>query len=317
MGAMKSMRDALKEAHASFWASFKRTCTMRFPLLAFALAAALPLTPAGAADAPLPQLQAYTVEPSWLQPMAPLQIADHTWQIGTQELTALLVQTPEGAVLLDGGMPQMAGYLLNNLQQRGLAPADLRLILLSHAHADHAGPVAELKRRTGARVAANAESAVLLARGGTDDLHFGERFIYPPATADRIVMDGEVVTLGGVSFTAHFMPGHTPGSTAWTWTDTRDGKPLRIAYADSLSAPGYQLQNNPRYPHLVEDYRRSFATVRALPCDLLLTPHPGASHWDYAAGSKAGSNALGCTAYADDAEKKFDAQLSRQSAAGR
>lgn len=290
---------------------------MRCSLLAFALTAAVPVAHASAADAPLPQLRAYTVDASWLQPMAPLQIADHTWQIGTENLTALLVQTAEGAILLDGGMPQMAGHLLDNMKARGVAPQDLRLILLSHAHADHAGPVAELKRRTGAQVAANAESAVLLVRGGSNDLHFGDDITYPPASADRIVMDGEVVTVGGIAFTAHFMPGHTPGSTAWTWTDTRDGKPVRIAYADSLSAPGYHLQDNARYPRLIEDYKRSFATVRALPCDVLLTPHPGASNWDYAAGARAGAKALTCKAYADAAEQKFDVQLAKETAGAR
>lgn len=286
-------------------------------MLALSLAAVLPIACASAAEAPPPQLRAYTVDASWLQPMAPLQIADHTWQIGTENLTALLVQTAEGAVLLDGGMPQMAGHLLDNMKARGVAPQDLRLILLSHAHADHAGPVAELKRRSGAHVVANAESAVLLARGGSDDLHFGDGITYPPANADRIVMDGEVVEVGGIEFTAHFMPGHTPGSTAWTWTDTREGKPVRIAYADSLSAPGYQLKGNPRYPRLVEDYKRSFATVRALPCDVLLTPHPGASNWDYAAGARAGAKALTCKAYADAAEQKFDAQLAKETAGAR
>lgn len=286
-------------------------------MLALMLAAVLPITHASAAEAPLPQLRAYTVDASWLQPMAPLQIADHTWQIGTEDLTALLVQTADGAVLLDGGMPQMASHLISNMKVRGVAPQDLRLILLSHAHADHAGPVAELKRRTGAKIAANAESAVLLARGGSNDLHFGDDITYPPANVDRIIMDGEVVTVGGITFTAHFMPGHTPGSTAWTWTDTRDGKPVRIAYADSLSAPGYQLKDNPRYPRLVEDYRRSFATVRGLPCDVLLTPHPGASNWDYAAGARASAKALTCKAYADAAEQKFDAQLAKEVAGAR
>ncbi|MBN5029838.1 L1 family subclass B3 metallo-beta-lactamase [Stenotrophomonas maltophilia] len=290
---------------------------MRPHMLALMLAAVLPITHASAAEAPLPQLRAYTVDASWLQPMAPLQIADHTWQIGTEDLTALLVQTADGAVLLDGGMPQMASHLISNMKVRGVAPQDLRLILLSHAHADHAGPVAELKRRTGAKIAANAESAVLLARGGSNDLHFGDDITYPPANVDRIIMDGEVVTVGGITFTAHFMPGHTPGSTAWTWTDTRDGKPVRIAYADSLSAPGYQLKDNPRYPRLVEDYRRSFATVRGLPCDVLLTPHPGASNWDYAAGARASAKALTCKAYADAAEQKFDAQLAKEVAGAR
>ncbi|AWH33342.1 MULTISPECIES: subclass B3 metallo-beta-lactamase [Stenotrophomonas] len=272
---------------------------------ALILLSTLPFAATSAEPAPLPQLKAYTVDSAWLQPIAPLQIADHTWQIGTAELTALLVQTPEGAVLLDGGMPQMADHLLANMKLRGVAPHDLRLILLSHAHADHAGPVAELKRRTGAQVLANAETAVLLARGGSNDLHFGDAITFPPVQADRIVMDGEVVEFGGIRFTAHFVPGHTPGSTAWTWTDTRDGAPLRIAYVDSLSAPGYTVKDNPRYPHLPQDFQRSFATVRSLPCDLLLTPHPGASNWNYRAGSDAAAKALTCSAYADAAERNL------------
>ncbi|AKF84752.1 metallo beta-lactamase [Myxococcus fulvus 124B02] len=261
---------------------------------------------------PLPQLQAYTVDAPWLQPILPLRIADHTWQIGTEELTALLVETQDGVVLLDGGMPQMADHLLENLRRRGFKPQDLRLLLSSHAHADHAGPFAALKRRTGARIVASAESSALLARGGSDDLHFGDDFAFPPATVDRVVMDGEVVSQGGVEFTAHFMPGHTPGSIAWTWNDTRDGKPVRIAYVDSLSAPGYQLLSNPRYPRIVDDYRRSFATVRALPCDVLLSPHPGFSGWEYAAGDKAGAKAMTCKTYADTAERDFNAKLAEQ-----
>src|SRR5690606_32079599 len=140
-------------------------------------------------------------------------------------------------------------------------------ILFSQAHADHTGPLAELRRRTGARVVSNAESAVLLARGGSDDIHFGDGIVFPPVQVDRLVMDGEAVELGGMRFTVHFMPGHTPGSMAWTWTDHRDGRELHIAYADSLTAPGYRLLGNPRYPRIVEDFRRSFDVVRALPCD--------------------------------------------------
>lgn len=292
---------------------------MRTSLIACSLATCLlsPVLPASAAEPPLPQLEAYTVDASWRQPIAPLRIADRTWQIGTEGLTALLVLTDDGAVLIDGGMPQAADLLLANMQGLDVAPDDLRLLLSSHAHADHAGPFATLKRRTGARLVANAESAALFARGGSDDLHFGDDITYPPVQTDRIVMDHEVVSQGGIDFTVRFVPGHTPGSVAWTWTDTRDGRPVRIAYVDSLSAPGYRLLGNPRYPRLVEDYRRSFDVVRGLPCDLLLTPHPGASEWNYAAGDTAGANALTCAAYADGAETRFEAQLAEEQAKSR
>jgi metallo-beta-lactamase class B len=266
------------------------------------------VTPAEAAR-PLPQLEAYTVDLQWLTPVAPVRISDHVWQIGTQSLSALLVKTDDGAVLIDGGMPQNAGLLLDNLARLGVRPQELRLILHSHAHADHAGPLAELRRATGARLVSNAESAVLLQRGGSDDLHFGDGILFPPVMADRLVQDGETVQLGGMEFTVHFTPGHTPGSMSWTWTDTHQGQALRIAYVDSLSAPGYRLQGNPRAPKLLSAFRASFATVRALPCDLLLTPHADNSGWDYADAAHPQPRPTSCPAYADAAERALEAQL--------
>lgn len=283
----------------------------RLAPLVLGLAAALP---ASAAETPLPQLKAYTVPESWRQPVEPVRIADNTWHIGTANLSALLVRTAGGAVLIDAGMPQAADLLLANMAKLGLAPEDLELILFSQAHADHTGPLAELRRRTGARVVSNAESAVLLARGGSDDIHFGDGIVFPPVQVDRLVMDGEAVELGGMRFTVHFMPGHTPGSMAWTWTDHRDGRELHIAYADSLTAPGYRLLGNPRYPRIVEDFRRSFDVVRALPCDVLVTPHPDFSGWNFAEPSA--SRHVGCDEYADRAERAFDRQLEAERAEG-
>ncbi|HEV8694670.1 MAG TPA: subclass B3 metallo-beta-lactamase [Lysobacter sp.] len=262
------------------------------------------------AEPVLPPSQAYQTADAWRQPIAPFQLADHTWYIGTEGLSALLIKTPEGAVLIDGGMPQAADMLLARMQGLGVAPRDLKLILHSHAHADHAGPLAAIRNATGARLVSNSESAALLARGGSRDLHFGDGMLYPPAPVDRLILDGEAVELSGLRFVAHYTPGHTPGSLSWTWTDTRNGQPLRIAYADSLSAPGYRLIDNPRYPHIVEDYRHSFDVVRNLPCDLLITPHPDASGWTPAAGKQTAPTT--CRAYADKLAAKFDTQLAAE-----
>lgn len=276
------------------------------PLLLAGLLLSLPGV-ASATD-PLPQAQAYTTRESWRQPIAPVRIAERTWHVGTAGITALLVNTDDGAILIDGGVAQAADMLLANLRTLGVAPGELKLILTSHAHGDHAGPLAAVQRATGARVLASAESAWLLAHGGSDDLHFGDEILFPPVRTDRLVHDGEVVELGGVRLTAHFVPGHTPGSTAWTWTDTRDGQPVRIAYVDSLSAPGYTLHGHARYPKLTADYARSFDIVRQLPCDLLLTPHPDASGWVFADGKATQSTPTDCRAYADEAEKALAAQ---------
>lgn len=262
-----------------------------------------------AAQPLLPQGNRYETPDAWRQPIAPIRLAGHTWQIGTQGISALLIRTPEGAILIDGGVQQAGDMLLANMRALGVAPDDLKLILNSHAHADHAGPLAAVQRATGARMVANAETAALLARGGTDDIHNSDDLGFPPVRTDRLVMDREKVELGGIVLTAHFTPGHTPGSTTWTWQDTRDGRKQQFVYADSLSAPGYTLLGNPRYPRIVEDYRRSFAVIRALPCDVLITPHPDASGWNFAKASGQHETPTTCRQYADRAEKNLDKQL--------
>lgn len=265
----------------------------------------------GAEEKPLPQLQAYEVPEAWRTPVEPLQIAEHTWQIGTRGLSALLIKTDSGALLIDGGMPQVAEHLLANMRKLGVSPDDLKWILHSHAHADHAGPLAAVRRATAAKLASNAESAHLLANGGAGDIHFGDGLLFPPVTVDRYLQDGEQVELGALQFKVHFIPGHTPGSMAWTWLDRRNGETVEVAYVDSLTAPGYRLLENPRYPKIVHDFRLTFAKVRDLPCDLLLTPHPGASGWEY--GNKAvQSKPMDCKDYSVQALRQLEKQINEQ-----
>ncbi len=115
------------------------------------------------------------------------------------------------------------------------------------------------------------------ARQGRHRRHSFRRRHHLSACAGRsLLQDAEVVELGAMRLTGHFTPGHTPGSTSWTWTDTKDGKPMRIAYVDSLSAPGYKLIGNARFPRIVEAYKHTFDVVRKLPCDVLITPHADA-----------------------------------------
>ncbi|MDQ3618373.1 MAG: subclass B3 metallo-beta-lactamase [Pseudomonadota bacterium] len=294
-----------------------------FPLLLNITLAALLVSSTSqaiAAEPVLPPSAAYQTPDSWRQPVAPFRIADHTWYIGTQGLTALLVKTPAGAVLIDGGLPQAADMLLARMDELGIASQELKWILHSHAHGDHAGPLAAVRRATGARLVSNAESAALLARGGSDDIHYGDGILYPPVQVDRLLMDGETVELGGMRFTVHFTPGHTPGSMSWSWNDTRtdtsndtqDGAIQRIVYADSLGAPDYRLVGNPRYPGIVEDYRRSFAVVRSLPCDVLIAPHPAGVGWTPAATDAPHPEPMSCRVYADSAEAALDKQLDAQ-----
>ena len=283
---------------------FRRTAVLLIALLLVDLA--------HAAAPPLPQSKAFQAQSRWLLPVQPVQIADHTWYIGSAGLAALLIKTDAGAIVIDGGMPQAAPMLLANLRRLGVQPHSVRYLLHSHAHADHAGALAALKRETGALLISNAESAWLLARGGSDDLHFGDDILFPPVQVDRLVHDGEVLSLDSAQLTVRFIPGHTPGSMAWTWSDTRDRRPVRIAYVDSLSFPGYRLVGHPRLPRIAEDYRRSFDVVRTLPCDLLLVPHPEAGDWDPASGRAPRLRPDACRHYADAASAKFEKAFTEQ-----
>jgi len=246
---------------------------------------------------------------NWLRPVTPFKMADHTWYIGTEGLSALLIKTNAGAILIDGGVPYSAKMLINNMKKLGVSPKDLKWIVFTHGHYDHAGSLAEIKSLTGALVASNNESAALAGRGGKNDIHFGDKYPFKAFKTDRYLMDGEVIELGGISLKAHFTPGHTPGSLSWTWTDQREGKNIQIAYVDSLSAPGYKLVNNSRYPNIVEDFKKGIAKVRSLPCDLLMTPHPEASGWTPMNTAIPLAKPMTCKSFADKVELKIDEQI--------
>lgn len=143
-----------------------------------------------------------------------------------------------------------------NMAKLGVSLSELRLILHSHAHADHAGPLAAVKRATGAVLVSNAESAALLARGGSHDIHFGDDITYPPVSADRLVQDGEVVRLGGMAFTAWFTPGHTPGSMSWTGPTPATASPCASPTWTASARPATGWPTTP-------PIRRSGATSRA------------------------------------------------------
>lgn len=258
---------------------------------------------------------------TWNRAQAPIQIAERTWYVGTAGLSAILVRGSQGSVLMDGALPESAKLILQNLSAIGVQPSDIRLLLNSHAHIDHAGGLAELQRRSGARLMASPPSAALLGRGGLDDLHFGDALPYPAVHPDALLQDRQVLRLGDIELTAHFTPGHTPGSTSWSWQDRIDGESVTFVYADSLTAPGYRLIGHPYYPGIVDDFRSSFARLQTLPCRVLLSPHPEFFEMaEKLQAAQAGealafSAAPDCAAYAESARQRLDKQLNEQRSA--
>jgi metallo-beta-lactamase class B len=293
------------------------------PLLAAAVPAALagqaaPAAPRDTAPAAAPA-PACAGPATWNAPQRPFRVHGGTYYVGTRCLSAVLVTSPAGHVLIDAGLPTSAAVVRANIEALGFRVRDVRVVLNSHAHYDHAGGIAELQRASGARVLATAPSARVLAAGrsGPDDPQFGALPSFAPVAGVRPVADGDTVRVGPLALVAHATPGHTPGGTTWAWRSCAGAECVELVYADSqtpVSAPGFAFTRSRTYPAALRDFARGHATLERLRCDILITPHPEAAGlWDrLARGPAGGRPALvdpeGCRRYAAAAR----AQLARR-----
>ena len=216
---------------------------------------------------------------AWNVPQKPFRIFGDTYYVGTAELSSILVAGDGGLILLDAALPQSTPLIDENIRALGFQPADVRLIVNSHTHFDHAGGIAALQRATGATVAASPRAAEALRAGKPtpDDPQFAiANNDFPRVQDVRVIRDGETLRVGSVQITAHFTPGHTPGGTTWSWRSCEASRCLDVVYADSLnpvSADDFLFTAGK--PSIVDSYERSIGIVEDLPCDILLSPHPG------------------------------------------
>jgi metallo-beta-lactamase class B len=250
----------------------------------------------------------------WNAPRAPFRIFGNTHFVGTAGLSAILVTSPQGHVLIDGGIPASAPQILANVRALGFRVADIRMILNSHVHFDHAGGIAAIQRASGARLAATASSAPVLASGrsGPDDPQYGTLLEYPAASVTDTVKDGQVLHVGPLALTAHVTAGHTPGGTTWTWRSCEGERCVNVVYADSqspISADGFRYSGSATYPSAVADFRRGFALLERLPCDILVTPHPGALFDRASKGPEGLIDTNACRAYAATARAHLARRL--------
>jgi metallo-beta-lactamase class B len=239
-------------------------------------------TPAATPAAPAAAPSGFPAD--WYERVPPLRIVGPIHYVGTRELAVYLVTTPEGHILLSGAMPGSEADIVAAIRELGFDPADVRLLLSTHAHMDHVGTLAALKRLTGASLAVAEGDVPLLASGGRSDYLFADEpsFHFEPVAVDRVLHDGDVVQLGGVTLTARLTPGHTPGNTTWI-TDVEDGgRNWHVVLAGSLTVnPGTRFVHEPSYPGILDDYRRSIALLESLEPDVFLAAH--ASQFDFAA----------------------------------
>jgi len=282
--------------------------------------ALLVITPPAPALSGLAQQTQYTkAKPEWNQPVKPFRIIGNIYYVGASEVSSFLITTPQGHIILDSGFAETVPLIVAGVKQLGFKIEDVKILINSHAHYDHAAGLAELKRLTGAQLMLSEQDAALLANGGKGDFQWGNKFTCEPATADRILKDKDRVELGGVQMIARLTPGHTKGCTTWLMKVSESGRSYQVVFVGSATAPGYTLVNNPQYPNIVSDYEYTFRLLRSLPCDVFLGPHGSFFNLKgkaerLARGAKPNPfiDAKGYSDFLDRSERDFFALLSKQ-----
>jgi metallo-beta-lactamase class B len=251
---------------------------------------------------------------AWNASQAPFRIYGNTYYVGPHGLSSILITSDAGHVLIDGGLAESAGQVSAHIRHLGFRVEDVKLIVNSHVHFDHAGGIAELQRLSGARVVASKWTAEVMTKTGVgrNDPQYG---VIPPIALIKhveVLSDEQTFNIGPIAITAHLTPGHTPGGTSWTWQSCEGAKCLNFVYADSLtlvSADGFKFTRSTEYPTAIQDFQKSFSFLRSARCDILLSTHPDVSNfWDRvdvrAKGTKPDPmvDAAACRALADRAE---------------
>ena len=258
----------------------------------------------------------------WNVPTAPVRVYGNTYYVGTRGLAAILIVSPQGSILIDGGLPESAPQIVEHIRTLGFLVEDVRLLVNSHTHYDHAGGLAALQRMTGARVVASprAVAALSAGRATADDPQFASALPFPPVWKVDAMVDGDTLRVGTIFVVAHSTPGHTPGGTSWSWRSCEDSKCLDLVYADSqtpISSDSFRFTSTAAYPTVLQDFERGFRVLETLSCDILVTPHPSVSNfWDRLGGATGAPlvDREGCRRYAAAARQAVRRRLSAESA---
>jgi len=221
-----------------------------------------------------PALLSAAVNPAWNKPFPPHKVIGNVYYVGTSELASYLITTPEGNILINSSFEESVPVIRAAVEKLGFKFADTKILLISHAHDDHCAGSALVKKLTGAKYMVMEPDVPLVESGGQGDFQYTSR--WAPAKVDRVLHDGDIVTLGGTRLTAHLTAGHTKGCTTWTAKVTDGGKTFDVVIVGSPNVnPGYKLVDNSRYPQIAADYARAFRVWESLPCDVFLGAHGG------------------------------------------
>jgi metallo-beta-lactamase class B len=254
----------------------------------------------------------------WSDSAPPAQIFANVYMVGTCGITALLITTSKGHILIDGATNEAADGIADNIRKLGIDPKDVRFLLITHEHLDHAGGIAKLKAVTGAKFAVREPAKMAMETGlpTGDDPQHGIHPAFPGVKANMTIQDGQTLRLGQLNLKVIATPGHSPGGTSYTWKSCESKTCRTFVYADSLnavSADNYRFIDHPEY---VATLRRSMARIEALPnCDIMISPHPFQSDFfDRLAGERPLVDPAGCKRYVAAARNRLDVRLVNETA---
>jgi len=257
----------------------------------------------------------------WMAPFPPFHLIDNIYYVGTDGIAVYVIKTSDGLILMDTAVPQATGMLKDNIAKLGFKESDIKVILNTHAHFDHTGGFAEIKKDTGAQLIAGARDKPLLEGGYYPGDEQNADIKFPPVKVDRAVGEGDKVTLGDTTLTAHATPGHSPGCTSWEMTVKDGGQNRQVLFFCSGTVALNRLVGNPTHAGIVDDYKSTYAKVKAMKIDVLLGPHPEV----YGMQAKRAQMKDGApnpfvqpgelATYAATLEADFDKALARQTAA--
>jgi len=212
----------------------------------------------------------------WTEPFPPFKIAGNLYYVGSKGLANYLLATPQGHILINSDLEENVPLIRTSVEKLGFKFADIKILLISHAHWDHNAGSDTIKKLTGAKYMVMDADVPVVESGGRTDFQYGNvaSTLYAPTKVDRVLHDGDEVKVGGTILVAHLTPGHTKGCTTWTIKLQEAGKTYNVVIIGSPNVnPGYKLVNNEAYPQIAADYEKMFRVLKFLPCDIFLGAH--------------------------------------------
>jgi len=263
----------------------------------------------------------------FLTPFPAHHVVANIYYVGSKGQANYLITTPAGNILINSGVKKSPPMIRDSIEKLGFKYSDTKILLISHSHYDHDAGSAQVIKDTGAKYEVMDADVPVVESGGKLDFHYGEKGgknLYPSTRVDRVLHDGDKVSLGGTVLTAHKTPGHTKGCTTWTMQVKDGGRTLNVVFVGSPNVnEGYVLVGNKKYPGIVQDYEKTFRALKALPADVFLGAHGDYYGLEakYAKLKPGGANPFidpdGYKAYVADREAAFRKELARQEAGGK